>query len=98
MAKTQIRHETILGPIRSVVLDDDETGSRVTRTTYSLNVLDGWVHEREWTDESGLVWEGIERDQSRVRAVLDAAPESAEFIAESHPPRPAAARPRGVRR
>jgi hypothetical protein len=84
VATTHIRREAVLGPIRSVVLDDGETGSRATRTTYSLNVLDGWVHEREWTDESGLMWEGTGRVQSRVRAVLDAAPECAEFIAESH--------------
>lgn len=84
MAETQISHEAMLGPIRSVVLDDDETGDRVTRTTYSLNVLDGWVREHEQTDESGLVWEGASRDQSGARAVLNAAPECAEFIAESH--------------
>jgi hypothetical protein len=84
MATTHIRHEAVLGPVRSVVLDD-ETGSRATRTTYSLNVLDGWVHERERTDESGLVWEASSPCvQSAVRAVLDAAPECAEFIAESH--------------
>jgi hypothetical protein len=75
MATTHIRHEAVLGPVRSVVLDD-ETGSRATRTTYSLN---------ERTDESGLVWEASSPCvQSAVRAVLDAAPECAEFIAESH--------------
>jgi hypothetical protein len=85
MATTRIRYEAILGPVRSVILDEDETGPRVTRTTYSLNVLDGWVRELERTDESGLVWEASSPwVQSPVRAVLDAAPECAEFIAESH--------------
>jgi hypothetical protein len=84
MATTHTRHEAVLGPVRSVILDDDETGPRVTRTTYSLNILDGWIREHEWTDESGVKWDGTERAQSRVRAVLDAAPECAEFIAASH--------------
>jgi hypothetical protein len=75
MATTQIRHEPVLGPVRSVVLDDDETGSRVTRATYSLNVIDGWVCEREWTAESGLVWEASSPwVQSPVMEVLDATP------------------------
>jgi hypothetical protein len=85
MATTHVRHEAVLGPVRSVILDADETGPRVTRTTYSLNALDGWVRERERTDESGLVWESSSPwVKSPVREVLDAAPECAQFIAESH--------------
>ena len=85
MATTYIRDESLLGPVRCVRLDEDKTGPRITRTTYSLNVLDGWVSEREWTDESGLAWEASSPwAQCPVREVLDAAPECADFITESH--------------
>lgn len=84
MAATSIRHEAMLGPVRSVLLDADESGARVTQTAYSLNVLDGWGMERDRADESGVVWESATRTQSHVRAVLDAAPDCAEFIATSH--------------
>jgi hypothetical protein len=48
-------------------------------------VLDGWVSEREWTDESRLVWEASSPwVKSSVGEVLDAAPECADFITESH--------------
>lgn len=83
-ATTQIRQEVLLGPVRSVVLDVDETGSRAVRRIYSLNVLDGWVQEGDVADESGLRWENLPYVQHRVGEVLDAAPGCANFIAESH--------------
>ncbi len=81
---TYIREEFFLGAIRGIALDEKRMRDRVTRVSYELNVIDGWVRVRERTDESGVIWEGQSRVQSRVRAVLDAAPERAEFIAESH--------------
>jgi hypothetical protein len=83
-ATTHIRHELFLGPVPTVVLADKHTGLRVARVSYELNVIDGWVQLREWTDESGLTWAGESSVRSRVDAVLDAAPECAEFIARSH--------------
>jgi hypothetical protein len=83
-ATTQIRQEALLGPVRSVVLDVDETGPRAVRRIYSLNVLDGWVQEGDVTADDGVCWQNLPHVQHRVREVLDAAPECAEFIAESH--------------
>src|SRR5277367_3594224 len=83
-ATTRIRQEVLLGPVRSVVLDADETGPRAVRRIYSLNVLDGWVQEGDVADESGLRWENLPYVQHRVGEVLDAAPECANFIAGSH--------------
>jgi len=83
-AKTRIRQEVLLGPVRSVALDVDETGPRAVRRIYSLNVLDGWVQEGDIADESGMRWENLPHVQHQVREVLDAAPECAEFIAQSH--------------
>jgi hypothetical protein len=83
-AITQIRQEALLGPVRSVVLDVDETGPRAVRKVYSLNVLDGWVQEGDVAAEDGVCWENLPYVQHRVKEVLDAAPECAEFIAESH--------------
>lgn len=82
MATTRIAQELMLGPVFSVELGGTETDGRATRTTYSLNVIDGWCHERESTDESGTVWEGGKPlRKAPVREVLDAAPDCAEFIA-----------------
>jgi hypothetical protein len=83
-ATTHIRQEVLLGPVRSVVLDVDETGPRAIRRIYSLNVCDGWVREGDIDDGSGVRWENLPHIQSSVRAVLDAAPECAEFVATSH--------------
>jgi hypothetical protein len=83
-AITQIRQEALLGPVRSVVLDVDETGPRAVRKVYSLNVLDGWVQEGDVAAEDGVCWENLPYVQHRVKEVLDAAPECAVFIAESH--------------
>jgi hypothetical protein len=83
-ATTQIRQEALLGPIRSVVLDVDETGPRAVRKIYSLNVIDGWVQEGDIAADDGVRWNNLPYVQHRVREVLDAAPECAEFIAESH--------------
>jgi hypothetical protein len=83
-ATTQIRQEALLGPVRSVVLDVDETGPRTVRKVYSLNLLDGWVQEGDVAAEDGVCWENLPYVQHRVREVLDAAPECAEFIAEAH--------------
>lgn len=84
MATTHFREEAVLGPVWSVVLDCDETGGRPTQVTFSLNVVDGWVHERKRDDESGQAWEVNTTRQSRVGEVLDAAPGCAQFIAEAH--------------
>src|SRR5258707_5117227 len=83
-ATTQIRQEVLLGPVRSVVLDDEGTGPRAVRRIYSLNVLDGWVQEGDVAADDGVCWQNLPHVQHRVREVLDAAPECAEFIAESH--------------
>jgi hypothetical protein len=83
-ATTRIRQEALLGPVRSVVLDVDETGRRAVRRIYSLNVLDGWVQEGDVASGDGVCWQNLPYVQHRVREVLDAAPECAEFIAESH--------------
>lgn len=84
MATTHVRQETFLGPVPCVSLDPTETEHQVVQVEYQLNVIDGWVRVREWTDESGIVWEGSSYTPSRVRAVLDAAPACAEFIATAH--------------
>lgn len=83
-AETYARNEAFLGPVRGVMLPDKEKGSRATRAAYELNIIDGWVRISEWTDESGLMWDGERHTPSRVRAVLDAAPECVDFIVESH--------------
>ena len=84
MATTHIRHEVMLGAVRTVRLDEDDTAGQVVRVEYQLNIIDGWVLVREWSDESGIKWEGSSHTQSRVGAVLAAAPTCAEFIATSH--------------
>ena len=66
-ATTQIRQEALLGPVRSVVLDVDETGPRAVRKTYSLNLLDGWVQEGDVAAEDGVCWENLPYVQHRVR-------------------------------
>lgn len=83
-AATCIRDEPFLGPVRCVVLDDQQTGSRVVSVSYELNVIDGWVCQAERTDESGMTWEPSSPGRkSRVGEVLDAAPECLDFIATS---------------
>lgn len=84
MTTTRTRQEALLGPIRSVVLDVDETGPRAVRKVYSLNVLDGWVQEGDIAAADGVCWQNLPYVQHRVGEVLDAAPECAEFIAQSH--------------
>lgn len=81
---THIRNEGLLGPVYVVALEETVTGQRATRVSYELNVIDGWGRVSEWTDESGLVWEGQSTSPCRVRTVLDAAPQHAEFIAKAH--------------
>jgi hypothetical protein len=83
-ATTHIRQEALLGPVRSVVLGIDETGPSAVQRIYSLNVLDGWVQEGDIAAEDGVCWQNLPYVQHRVREVLDAAPECAAFIAESH--------------
>jgi hypothetical protein len=83
-ARTYSRDECLLGPVHGVVLPDEETEQGVTRTSYELNIIDGWVRVHEWTDESGVVWTGESTTQSRVRDVVDAAPEHADFVAKVH--------------
>jgi hypothetical protein len=79
-ATTGIRHDLFIGPVRYVALDDECTGTRVSTTLYELDVIDGWVRQREWTDEGN-----DPARKSRVREILDAVPECTEFIAASHP-------------
>lgn len=83
-AATRIRNEAFLGPVRSVDLDPQHKAGRVISVSYELNVIDGWVKVRERTDKDGLINEATQRARSAVRDVMDAAPECAAFIAESH--------------
>lgn len=84
MAKTYVRGEYMLGPVFTVELDEETTGDQVTRTMYFLTVIDGWLREREWTDESGVVWEGSTPwRKAPVREVLNAAPDCTAFIVSS---------------
>lgn len=82
--RTYTRTELILGDIPVVQLPEHETTTRFVRTSFELNVIDGWTKIREWTDDSGLVWAGTSTTPSTVRAVLDAARQHAEFIARAH--------------
>lgn len=84
LTSSHIRHELLLGPVHVLTLGEKRTGNRATQVSYELNLIDGWTRVREWTDESGLTWDGKSTAQSRVRAVLDAAPSSAQFIATAH--------------
>lgn len=83
LTSTHIRHELLLGPVHVLALGEKRTGTgnRTMQVSYELNLIDGWVRVREWTDESGLIWDGESTARSRVREVLDAAPSSARFIA-----------------
>lgn len=85
-ATTYVRNELFLGPVRTVRLPEKEQKNGVViGTKYELNVIDGWARTREWTDDSGVVWQGQTIPKPcRVGAVLDAAPGCAEFIAVSH--------------
>ncbi len=83
-ATTSIRHEVLLGPVHVVECAERISGQRATQVRYELNVIDGWVRTRESTDASGLVWESSLSARCPVRAVLDAAPDHATFIANAH--------------
>jgi len=83
-AHAYTRQEVILGLVHGVALAPHQHGQQFIRVTFELNVLDGWVRSREWTDDSGVVWTGESTRKSHVGAVLDAAPEHAAFIACAH--------------
>ncbi|WP_406639093.1 hypothetical protein [Amycolatopsis sp. WGS_07] len=83
-ARTYSRREYFLGTVHGIALPEHETGRGWERTSYELNVVDGWIRTREETDDTGVRWSAATTTQSRVRAVLDAAPEHADFIATAH--------------
>jgi hypothetical protein len=83
-SRTDIRREFLLGPVHVVTLAPQQHGDQVTQIAYELNVIDGWVRTTEWTDDEGIVWIGQTTRRSRVRSVLNTAPEHDEFIAAAH--------------
>jgi hypothetical protein len=84
MSRIYSRTEVLLGPINGIALDETHRQGKTTRTAYELNVLDGWVRVHEWMDDTGTRWIGESRTRSHVGAVLNAAPEQAEFITRVH--------------